>query len=208
MTRIAHTIERSVLVLRFEGEDGLPRLTRGCMAEIARQIEWLEGASACTGCVIAGGEKAFAVGADIAEISRLTGVEAHEFSRAGQKVMAVIEDSQKPIVAAIAGYCMGGGLDLALACHARVAAADALFAHPGGAIGILTGWGGTQSLARLVGRPRAVEMLITGRRVDAEEARDWGLVERIVEQAELLGAAYRSLRRIGRGIVGRPGLAI
>jgi enoyl-CoA hydratase/carnithine racemase len=131
------------------------------------------------------------VGADVNELTRLSPSEAFEFSRDGQRVLRAIERSSKPIVAAIRGYCMGGGLDLALACHARIALPEALFAHPGGAIGILTGWGGTQRLSRLIGRARALEMLTTGRKVSAHEALEWGLVRKISDGTELLPMAAR-----------------
>lgn len=86
---------------------------------------------------------------------------------------------------------MGGGLDLAIACHARIASPDAVFAHPGGALGILTGWGGTQRLTRLIGRARALEMLTTGRKVNALEALEWGLVSKTSDGADLLPMAAR-----------------
>ena len=182
---------------RLESEDGWPRLTRAAMAEIGRIVERLGASENISGCVLAGGRKAFAVGADIEEIRRLTAIEAHEFSLAGQKTMRAIENCRKPVVAAICGYCMGGGLDLALACRARVATPDAVMAHPGGALGILTGWGGTQRLAKVVGRARAKEMLLTGRRLSAAEALGWGLVARIAERDELLDAALRTLGGAG-----------
>lgn len=194
MMRIETSLERGALVVRFGSESGLPRLTRDAMAEIGRQVALLVASKEITGCVLAGGKKAFAVGADIGEIRGLTAVEAHEFSRAGQNVMRAIADCRKPVLAAICGYCMGGGLDLALACRARVASCDAVFAHPGGALGILTGWGGTQRLARIVGKARAREMLLTGRRIGAAEALGWGLVEKVVQREDLLIAALRMLR--------------
>jgi enoyl-CoA hydratase len=145
--------------------------------------------SECAGCLITGTEKAFAVGADISELSRLTPAEAYEFSREGQRVLGAVERAGVPVIAAIQGYCMGGGLDLALACHARTATPDAVFAHPGGALGILTGWGGTQRLTRLIGRARALEMLATGRQVDAREALALGLLHRIFTPDALVSGA-------------------
>ena len=113
--------------------------------------------------------------------------------------MGAVANSPRPIIAAIRGYCMGGGLDLALACHARIASRDAVFAHPGGSLGILTGWGGTQRLPRLIGRSRALEMLVTGRRVDAEEAFVYGLVEKIADDSVATEAIDR-VRTIARAI--------
>jgi enoyl-CoA hydratase len=156
-----------VLLLTLESDDGFPRLERRILAEIEAQISKLAEKYEVAGAVITGTERAFSAGADISEIANLTPASAFEFSRYGQSVMRALANSPKPIIAAICGYCMGAGLDLALACHARVASRDAVFAHPGGSLGIITGWGGTQRLPRLIGRSRALEMLIAGRRLDA-----------------------------------------
>ena len=190
------TQQSEIVVLALESEDGLPRVERQILAEIASQIEQLAATRAFSGCVITGTEQAFAVGADIAELARLTPVEAHEFSREGQRVMRLVERSRVPVIAAIQGYCMGGGLDLALACHARIATPDAVFAHPGGSLGILTGWGGTQRLTRLIGG-RALEMLATGRRLKAHEAHECGLVTRIATAEELLSLSAQLSGRVG-----------
>jgi enoyl-CoA hydratase len=113
--------------------------------------------------------------------------------------MRTVANSPKPVVAAIRGYCMGGGLDLALACHKRIASSDAVFAHPGGSLGIITGWGGTQRLPRLIGRSRALELLVTGRRLDAEEAFACGLVQTIATDLVVAEAIDRA-RTIARAI--------
>jgi enoyl-CoA hydratase/carnithine racemase len=106
--------------------------------------------------------------------------------------MRVIEHSRKPVIAAIRGYCMGGGFDLALACHARIAAPSAIFAHRGAALGIITGWGGTQRLPRILGlngRTIAMELMSTGRAVDASEALTMRLISRVVPEDQLLLAS-------------------
>ncbi len=193
-TRVVPSQLDDILLLTFGSDDGYPRLACDVLAELARQIERLRLARELRGAVITGSDQAFAVGADIAEVAELTASTAVEFSRYGQSVMSLISASGKPIVAAIRGYCLGGGMDLALACHARIATPDAEFAHPGGAIGIMTGWGGTQRLPRLIGRSRALDMLITGRRLDAQEALDCGLVDAIVPAADLVAASARWLR--------------
>lgn len=190
-TRLGSTSQGKLLILKLESEDDLPRIERGILAEIDARICALTAGREFAGCVITGTERAFAVGAEISETARLTPAEACEFSREGQRVMRAIEQSPVPIIAAIQGYCMGGGLDLALACHARIATADAVFAHPGGALGILTGWGGTQRLTRLVGRARSLEILTTGRRIDAQEALGTGLIRQICVAGELMAAAAR-----------------
>jgi enoyl-CoA hydratase len=201
MTRLVARVERDILILQMESPDGLPRLGRSVMAEIDRLMTRLGAETELRGCLIAGGEKAFAVGAAIEEVAGLKGAEALEFSRRGQSLMDAIANSRKPVIAAIRGFCLGGGLDLALACHKRMATADAAFGHPGGAIGIFTGWGGTQRLSRLIGRARANEMLVTGRRISAREAREWGLVDELIGEREILAAAMERLRGIGGAIV-------
>ena len=188
-----------ILVLTLGSDDGFPRLERGILAEIEEQIAQLSEQRELAGAVITGTERAFAVGAEISELASLTPALAFEFSLYGQSVMWVVANSPKPVVAAIRGYCMGGGLDLALACHARIASGDAVFAHPGGSLGIITGWGGTQRLPRLIGRSRALEMLVTGRRVDAEEAFACGLVEKIADESVVTEAIDR-VRMIARAI--------
>lgn len=193
-TRVVPSRVGDILLLTFESDDGYPRLARDVLAELSRQVEFLAGARELRGAVIGGGDRAFAVGADISELAELSASDAFEFSRYGQSVMAAVSQSNKPVVAAIRGYCLGGGLDLALACHTRIAAPDAEFAHPGGAIGIMTGWGGTQRLPRLIGRSRALEMLITGRRLDAQEALAYGLVQTIVPVPEIISAGIQWLR--------------
>ncbi|MGH9735140.1 MAG: enoyl-CoA hydratase/isomerase family protein [Candidatus Acidiferrales bacterium] len=188
-TRVQCTSQHRLLVLAFQSDDGLPRIQREILTEIGHRVEALGATRDFAGCIFTGMERAFAVGADIAELARLTPAEAYEFSREGQRVMRLIERSPVPIVAAIRGYCMGGGLDLALACRARIATGDAIVAHPGGALGILTGWGGTQRLSRLIGRSRALEIFTTGKRLTAHEALEAGLVRNVVAPNELMAVA-------------------
>jgi enoyl-CoA hydratase/carnithine racemase len=188
-TRLDSASRGQLLVLTLESDDGLPRIERSVLAQLDREIGRLATSREYSGCIITGTERAFAVGADINELAQLTATEAHEFSREGLRVLSAIERAPVPVVAAIQGYCMGGGLDLALACRTRMATPDAVFAHPGGALGILTGWGGTQRLTRSVGRARALEMLTTGHKLDAVEAAAWGLVSRIAPSNTLMDAA-------------------
>jgi enoyl-CoA hydratase/carnithine racemase len=121
----------------------------------------------------------FASGADIREIGKLSPAEAGEFAQRGQRLFQRIADAKQVTIAAVNGYCMGGALDLALACHLRYASRDAVFAHPGARLGIITGWGGTQRLPRLIGMSRALEILLTARRVSGDEALAIGLVNQI-----------------------------
>jgi enoyl-CoA hydratase/carnithine racemase len=190
-TRVVSSRKESILILGLDSDDGYPRLERRVLSDIHREIARLTSSSEFAGAIIHGTDRAFAVGADISELAKLTPTEAFEFSRSGQTVTQEIAQSPRPVIAAIRGYCFGGGLDLALACHVRIATPDATFAHPGGSLGIITGWGGTQRLPRLVGRPRALELFLIGRRVAGDEAREWGLVNAIVPSDDLLEAAIR-----------------
>ena len=133
--------------------------------------------------IITGTDDVFASGANIRELQTLTPATAREFSARGQRLFQRIADARPLTIAAVNGYCMGGGLDLALSCDVRVAAPSALFAHPGARLGIITGWGGTQRLPRLVGAARALEFFLTARRVSADEALDIGLVGRLGDPA-------------------------
>jgi enoyl-CoA hydratase len=131
--------------------------------------------------VIRGDEKFFSVGADLNQIAQLTGPKAFEFSRLGQKLMRSIDQFPVPVIAAIRGYCMGGAMDLVLACHYRIASPDAVFGHRGASLGLITGWGGTQRLPRLIGTARALQMFLLAEMVNAEEAKRIGLVDEISE---------------------------
>jgi enoyl-CoA hydratase/carnithine racemase len=147
------------------------------------------------GVVLTGTDAAFAAGADLEEVSALTALEAVRFSALGQGLMRKIECSRLPVVAAIRGYCLGGGFDLAMACHLRVAATDAVFGHPGGSLGLVTGWGGTARLPRLVGHARALELLTTGQTIPADEAYAARLVNRLTSPDQTIAAAKELLRR-------------
>jgi enoyl-CoA hydratase/carnithine racemase len=133
------------------------------------------------GLIITGNDKFFSVGADLNEISQLSGPQAFEFSRRGQALMLAIDQFPVPVIAAIRGYCMGGGMDLALACDYRIAAQNAVFGHRGASLGVMTGWGGTQRLPRLIGKARALQMFLLAEMVKDDEALRIGLVDAISE---------------------------
>jgi enoyl-CoA hydratase len=135
------------------------------------------------------GEKAFVAGTDIKELTILNGEAGKEFSSKGQEVFDLIENLGKPVIAAVNGYALGGGCELALACHIRIASENAKFGQPEVNLGIIPGYGGTQRLARLVGRGRAMELVLTGNQIDAQEALRIGLVNKVVSLPELLNTA-------------------
>jgi enoyl-CoA hydratase/carnithine racemase len=129
--------------------------------------------------IFTGSEDVFASGANIREVARLASHDARTFARRGQQLMEKIAGARALTIAAVNGYCMGGGLDLALSCRLRFASKAAVFAHPGARLGIITGWGGTQRLPRLIGTARALEFFTTARRLTGLEAYEIGLVDRI-----------------------------
>lgn len=131
--------------------------------------------------VITGNEDCFSVGADLHEIAELSGPGAYEFSKSGELLMNLVAQFPAPVTAAISGFCMGGGLDLALACRLRIVARNGLFGHRGAALGLMTGWGGTQRLPRLVGKARALQIFATAETITAPEALHIGLVDCIAD---------------------------
>jgi enoyl-CoA hydratase/carnithine racemase len=163
------------------------------LSEIVSGLRAREG---ITAMVFTGSEGVFASGADIRELSELTQETAHAFALRGQRLMRLISEAPQTTLAAIDGYCMGGGLDLALACDVRCASPGAVFAHPGARLGIITGWGGTQRLPLLVGASRAAELFMTAGRVSGGEAFEMGLVDYLSENP--LGRALE-LAAGGRG---------
>ena len=143
--------------------------------------------------IITGNDEYFSVGADLNEIAALSGPEALAFARCGQHLMQVIDGFPGPVYAAISGYCMGGGLDLALACDFRVCGANAIFGHRGAALGLITGWGGTQRLTGLVGRAQALQIFTAAAKLNAEDALRIGLITKVHENPVTLAleAAHR-----------------
>ncbi len=149
------------------------------------------------GIILTGaGEKAFVAGADIGELSALGATQGKEFAFQGQATFTRIAQSPKPVVAAVNGYALGGGCELAIACHLRVASENARFGLPEVTLGLIPGHGGTQRLARIVGLGRALEMVLTGRQVKAGEALAWGLVNAVFPPEGLLEGARGLLRQI------------
>jgi enoyl-CoA hydratase len=149
------------------------------------------------GVILTGaGDKAFVAGADIRELAHVTAVEAERSSRVGQEVLDRIENLGKPVVAAINGFALGGGCETAMACTLRIAVAHAKFGQPEVKLGLLPGGGGTQRLPRLVGRGRALQLILTGGTIDAQEAWRIGLVNEIVPAAELIPRAEAILKEI------------
>ncbi len=180
------------VVLRLVSDDGTNRLTRSRVEALTSAVEELA-AHPPARLVIAGNARFFSAGADLNEIAALNGAEAFRFAQMGQRLMSAIASFPAPTIAAIQGYCMGGGLDLALACDRRIASAHALFGHRGAALGLITGWGGTQRLPRLVGKSRALQMFLAAEKLHAPQALQAGLVDAVVEDP--LAAALETMSR-------------
>jgi enoyl-CoA hydratase len=177
--------------------DKLNALDALTMAELQGAFAAARADADVQGVILSGaGSKAFAAGADIEELSKQTPADGHETSRRGQRVLDEIEQLGKPVIAAVNGFALGGGCELAMACHVRVAADTARLGTPEVKLGLICGYAGTQRLARLVGKGRALEMLLTGEMVDAAEAHRVGLVNRVVAAGELMQEAEALLRKM------------
>lgn len=149
------------------------------------------------GIIVTGdGEKAFVAGADIKELSALTREQAFAFAQNGQRLFKLIEDCPKPVIAAINGFALGGGCELAMACHIRIASENAKFGQPEVNLGIIPGYGGTQRLTQLVGRGKALEMMLTGDMISAQEAKTIGLVNQVVPKDELMTVTGKMMSKI------------
>lgn len=187
--------ERGAALLRLISRDGTNRLSRACVLALIQIV--LELAQAGEPLVVAGNPRFFSVGADLNEIAALDGPDAYAFSEMGQTLMRSVADFPALVFAAVEGHCMGGGLDLALACHHRIAAPGAIFGHRGAALGLITGWGGTQRLPRLIGKGRALELFVAAERVSAARAFEIGLLDAIAEDPvrEALAMSVRQEHR-------------
>jgi enoyl-CoA hydratase/carnithine racemase len=190
----------SVAVLAFSPAAEYPRLTVATLKEIDALLDEVQAAGRFDGVVIAANAKSFATGAEIEEVAAAEGFSAREFAERGQGTCCRVAEFPLPVVAAIQGFCLGGGLDLALACHARVATYDASFGHPGAALGLVTGWGGTQRSPRLLGKASALHMLLTADRIPASQALSMGLVDELVSSRDLISAAAQRAQAL-RGVL-------
>jgi enoyl-CoA hydratase len=170
--------------------DMLNALNRQVITELSAAMEQLRADDAIRGVIITGsGDTAFAVGADIDALAQLTPAEAKALAREGQALMDMIESLGKPVIAALNGYAIGAGCELALACTMRIAADQARLAQPEARIGLIPGFGGTQRLPRLIGKGRALQMILSGDMMDAQEACRIGLVDEIVPKKKLIDRA-------------------
>lgn len=184
------SIEHRVAELTINRPEKLNALNQRAKDEMREALTFLQSSPDVDVVIVTGaGEKAFVAGTDIGELTGLTRETGREFSAKGQALFDLIEQLGKPVIAAVNGYALGGGCELALACHVRIASDRAKFGQPEANLGIIPGYGGTQRLARVVGKGRAAEMILTGAQVDANEALRIGLVNKVVPAADLLTKA-------------------
>lgn len=204
-TLLVEVDDEGVATVTVNRPDKLNALNATVMDDLEACFAALGSDSGARGVILTGaGPKSFVAGADIARFTELDAESGHAFALRGQSVFNRIETLGKPVVAAVNGYALGGGCELALACHLRVASENARFGQPEVNLGILPGYGGTQRLPRLVGRGRALEMILTGDAVTAQRAFEIGLVNRVVPADELLATA----RTLILGILAKAPLAV
>jgi enoyl-CoA hydratase len=185
-----------IATLTVNRPDKLNALNDATIAELGRAIDEVRVRDDIGGLIVTGAGRAFVAGADISELSSQTPTIAKARARAGQEVFRRFETSPKPVIAAVNGFALGGGCELAMSCHLRIASDAAKFGQPEVKLGICPGYGGTQRLPRLVGMGRALQLRMTGEMIDAAEAYRIGLVNRVVPGAELLSAADALLRQM------------
>lgn len=185
-TLLFETDEDHIATVTVNRPDKLNALNDEVLNELSEVTKAISTDKDIKGVVISGaGEKAFVAGADIKEINKLDEGSGQEFSRKGQQIFQAIEDLRKPVVAAVNGYALGGGCELAMACHIRIAGDNAQFGLPETSLGLIPGYGGTQRMSRLVGQAKALELIMTAEPIKADEANRIGLVNQVDPNPEL-----------------------
>lgn len=180
-TIIVDTDNNGIATVTINRPDKLNALNDEVLNELANSFKDIQINEDVKAVIVTGaGEKAFVAGADIKELNSLGQRSGRMASQKGQQIFQLIEDTRKPVVAAVNGYALGGGAELSMACHLRVARENAVFGLPEVGLGLIPGYGGTQRLSQLVGRARALEMILTGKQIKADEARKIGLVNDVV----------------------------
>ncbi len=197
MSRILKTVADQIGIVTIHRPEALNAINREIAVELESCLsECLADPDVGVIILTGSGEKAFIAGADIKKMQSMNRKEAQAFSEAGQKLTLTIERSPKPVLGAVNGFALGGGCEIALACHLRVASENARFALPEVSLGLIPGWGGTQRLNRLVGSGWAHEMILTGEMISAEQALKIGLVNRVVPPGDLMSESEKLARTI------------
>lgn len=196
-TTLLASLDNGIYTITINRPDKLNALNRDVFTDLNTALGEIESNPAIRSVIITGaGPKAFVAGADITEFSRLNKQDAMALAKRGQDTFARIEQSAKPIVAAVNGFALGGGCELAMSCHFRVAAEHAKFGQPEVNLGLIPGYGGTQRLVQLIGKGKAMELLMSAHLVDAAEARDLGLVNYVTTAETLLDHTHKILEVI------------
>lgn len=186
-----------ILTITISRPEALNALNLKTLSELIVVLQQTYQSAENKGIILTGeGEKAFVAGADIKELAALTQEQAFAFAQNGQRLFKLIEDCPKPVIAAINGFALGGGCELAMACHIRIASENAKFGQPEVNLGIIPGYGGTQRLTQLVGRGKALELMLTGDMVLAQEAKNIGLVNHVVSKDDLMTVAGSMMGKI------------
>lgn len=194
---ITYEVKGSIAFITMNRPKVMNALDRQTIEELNAAFHAAKNDAIVKGIILTGGgEKAFIAGADIAELSTIDGEKAGEFSERGQEVLSFIETLGKPVIAAVNGFALGGGCETAMACTIRIAAENAKFGQPEVKLGIIPGYGGTQRLPRLVGKGRALQLILTGDLIDAHEAHRIGLVNEVVPAKDLLPRCEAILKQI------------
>lgn len=194
---ISYVVAENIAVITINRPKFLNALNTEVLKELSAAIDITAADSAVRAVIVTGaGEKAFVAGADIAEMQNKDVLEGREFSSLGNKIFSKLENLTKPVIAAVNGFALGGGCELAMACDIRIAGDKAKFGQPEVGLGIMTGFGGSQRLARLIGAGRAKELLFTGEMINAERAYEIGLVNRVVDSTEVLEEAKKMAQMI------------
>ena len=189
--------ENGILTISINRESKMNALNTETVEEIRTAFQKVYDDGSIAAVILTGvGDKAFVAGADIKELSELSEVNGRNFAENGQEVFQMIEDCHKPVIAAVNGFALGGGCELAMACHMRVASTNAKFGQPEVTLGIVPGFGGTQRLTQLVGKGKGYELLMTGDKVGADEALSLGLANYVVEQSELIAKCNEIISKI------------
>ncbi len=197
MSNILTSLEKGILTITVNRPDKLNALNCQTIQDIGASIQTAEKDSAVKGVIITGsGNKAFVAGADISEFANYTSAEGKQLSIAGSKVFFSIENCSKPVIAAVNGFALGGGCELAMCCHLRIASTNAKFGQPEVKLGIIPGYAGTQRLVQLIGKSKALELLMTADMIGAEDALHFGLVNYVTSQEQLLDKTKELLNKI------------
>ena len=196
-TTLLTSLENNIFTITINRPDKLNALNKDVFTDLDKAADEIENNAEIKSAIITGaGSKAFVAGADITEFAELNKAEAMSLSKRGQDIFFKIENSSKPVIAAVNGFALGGGCELAMACHFRIAGSHAKFGQPEVNLGLIPGYGGTQRLTQLIGKGRAIELLISGNMIDAATALQYGLVNYVVPADELLNKAIAVLAQI------------